>query len=71
MRSDPRQSGKPVDVPESDGAAAEADVVRGGGPSDGATLGATFSSPTAPSVAIWPFPFGDIWIVIDPSNVFK
>ena len=33
--------------PESDGAAAQADVVRGGGPGNGTWLGSTFTSPTA------------------------
>ena len=34
-------------MPESDGAGAEADVVRGGGPAHSTRLGSTFSSPAA------------------------
>ena len=37
-------------APESDGAAAQADVVRGGWPGHGTRLGPTFTPPTAPKM---------------------
>lgn len=43
-------------MPESDGAGAEADVVRGGGPAHSTGLSSTFSSPAArASVGFLPF----------------
>ena len=56
--------------PESDGAGAEADVVRGGGSGDSTWLRATLPPPAAPVVSVTSLPLGDcLRVVVDLGSL--